>query len=314
VISVLQPGLLTTVQDQGRPGHRAFGMPVAGAADRWSFAVANLLAGNPPGAAALELTLLGGTFRFALGGYAALAGADMQATLDGAPVAPWSAFPVAAGAVLALGAARAGVRAYLAVRGGVDVPPVLGSRSTYTRARVGGLSGRALAKGDLVPVGGGDGPEPGPRRLPAELTPSHGGEVVLRAIPGPQEDRFHPHGLATLFSHPYRVTPQNDRMGFRLEGPPVRLLGAADIVTDALLPGAVQVPGNGQPIVMMVDCQTTGGYAKIATVIGPDLARLAQARSGESVRFARCTQEEAVEALRAEQRSLAAVEAQVLAR
>jgi biotin-dependent carboxylase-like uncharacterized protein len=314
VISVLQPGLLTTVQDQGRPGHRAFGMPVAGAADRWSLAVANLLAGNPPGAAALELTLFGGTFRFALGGYAALAGADMQATLDGAPVAPWSAFPVAAGAVLALGAARAGVRAYLAVRGGVDVPPVLGSRSTYTRARVGGLSGRALAKGDLVPVGGGDGPELGPRRLPAELTPSHGGEVVLRAIPGPQEDRFHPHGVATLFSHPFRVTPQNDRMGFRLEGPPVRLLGAADIVTDALLPGAVQVPGNGQPIVMMVDCQTTGGYAKIATVIGPDLARLAQARSGESVRFARCTQEEAVEALRAEQRSLEAVAAQVMAR
>jgi biotin-dependent carboxylase-like uncharacterized protein len=308
VIAVLKPGLLSTVQDAGRPGHRAFGMPVAGAIDRRALAVANLLAGNPPGAAAVELTLLGGQFRFERAGLAALAGADMGASLDGRPIPSWSSFRAPAGSTLALGPAAAGTRCYLAVRGGIDVPAVLGSRSTYVRARVGGLQGRALAAGDLLPVGPARGRAPAPRVLDAagEL-PARGGEVRLRALPGPQEDRFAPEAVEAFYASTWKVTPHNDRMGYRLEGPPVRHRGGADILTDPLVPGAVQVPGDGQPIVLMVDCQTAGGYAKIAAVIGPDLRLLAQARAGDAVRFLRTTQAAAVRALRGERAAIAAL-------
>jgi biotin-dependent carboxylase-like uncharacterized protein len=307
VIAVVKPGLLTTVQDEGRPGYRAFGMPLAGAIDRRALATANLLAGNEPGAAALELTFLGGQFRFDRGALAALAGADMGAALDGEPVAPWSSFRVGAGSTLALGQATAGVRCYLAVRGGIEVPLVLGSRSTYARARVGGHQGRALVAGDALAVGKARGPEPAPRVLGPGEAPATGGEARLRVLPGPQQDRFSPEAIEAFHATAWRVTPENDRMGYRLEGPPLRHLAGADILTDPLVPGAVQVPGSGQPIVLMADCQTSGGYAKIAAVIGPDLRRLAQARAGDAVRFVPCTQAAAVRALRAERAALAAL-------
>ena len=300
MISVLKPGLLTTVQDAGRPGYRAFGLPVAGAMDRLAWALANALAGNAPGAAALEMTLLGATFRFDRDAYVAVCGADMRASLGGAPVGPAAGFPVKAGDELAFGGARAGVRTYLAVRGGIDVPLVLGSRSTYVRAAVGGFEGRPLRAGDVVPVGRARGAAPGARALPPELVPSVGGEIRLRAIPGPQDDLFTTVGRALFFGSEYRVTNRNDRMGYQLEGAPVQHARGADIVSDALVPGAVQVPGSGSPIVMMADAQTTGGYPKIATVIGPDLRVLAQARVGDAVRFESVGQEEAVEALRLE--------------
>lgn len=305
MIEVVAAGPLTTVQDLGRPGWRAFGMPVAGAADRQALVAANLLAGNPPGAAALELTLQGGAFVFAEPAYAALAGADLRATLDGAPVRAWSAFPVRAGARLALGAAVAGVRAYLAVRGGVDVPPVLGSRSTYARARVGGQEGRALRPGDRLPVGAASSAPAGPRALGPSAVPRYEGQLELRVLLGPQDDAFTARGCETLLGADFRVTDRSDRMGWRLDGPVIELAGGADIVSDALLPGAVQVPGDGRPIVMGVDAPTVGGYAKIATVIGPDLARLAQARPGAVVRFRRVAEAEAVEALRHEREAWA---------
>jgi antagonist of KipI len=303
MIAVLKPGLLTTVQDAGRLGHRASGMPLAGAMDRLALAIANRLAGNEPGAAALELTLMGGTFRFEADAIVALAGAEFPASLDGRVVPPGAPFLAAAGATLTLGVARRGVRAYLAVRGGIDVPVQLGSRSTYARAGFGGFEGRALRAGDRLPIGEAPGPAfQGMSRLPGELLDlaAPGGTVTLRVIPGPQEELFHPDGLETLLGATWKVTTQNDRMGYRLEGPPVRLRGAADIVTDAVVPGAVQVSGDGKPMVLMVDCQTTGGYAKPFTVIGPDLRQLAQARAGDGVRFLRCTQAEAVAALEEE--------------
>jgi biotin-dependent carboxylase-like uncharacterized protein len=305
VIAVLRAGPLATVQDAGRPGWRAFGMPLAGAMDRLALAAANLLAGNPPGAAAVELTLTGGTWRFEEAAHAALAGADMGATLDGALLAPWSSFRARAGSTLTLGPARLGVRSYLAVRGGVAVPLVLGSRSTYTRARIGGLEGRPLAAGDRLPIGPARGRAPAPRAVPPARTPPCGGGGRLRAILGPQDDRFDAANLAAFFATGWKVTAQNDRMGYRLDGPPLAVAGGADILTDGLVPGAVQVPGNGLPIALAVDCQTAGGYAKIATVIGPDLRVLAQARAGDEVRFAPCTQAEAVAALRAERALLA---------
>jgi biotin-dependent carboxylase-like uncharacterized protein len=303
VIAVEKPGLLTTVQDAGRPGLRAFGMPLAGALDRHAHALANLLAGNPPGAAALELTLLGGTFRFVTQAYVALSGADMGATLDGAPLPTWSAFPVREGSVLALGPAVDGVRAYLAVRGGIDVPLVLGSRSTYLRARVGGLEGRAVRAGDLVrtlpaaPLRA--------RRMPPEFVPTYRREATLRVVLGPQDDLFLPEGVATFLGSAYTVTNRNDRMGYELEGPAVRHARGPDIVSDGLIPGAVQVPGSGAPFVLMADCQTVGGYTKIATIIGPDLPAMAQTRRGDVVRFVRCTPAQADAALRRERALLA---------
>ena len=300
MIAVVNGGLLSTVQDAGRPGYRASGLPVAGAMDRLALAAANVLAGNPPGDAALEVTLAGGAYRFETPVLAALAGADLSATLDGAALPPWGAFRAPAGAVLAFGAPRSGVRAYLAVRGGLAVPAVLGSRATYVRAKVGGLDGRALTAGDRLPLGGARGAAAAPTILaPEELSPCGGGATV-RVLLGPQQDRFGDAGVAAFLATPWRVTPQNDRMGYRLDGPAVPIAGSADILTDPVLPGAVQIPASGCPIVMMVDAQTTGGYAKVATVIGPDLRLVAQARSGDVLRFAACGQEEAVAALRAE--------------
>jgi antagonist of KipI len=307
VIAVVKRGLLSTVQDAGRPGYRASGLPAAGAMDRLALAAANVLAGNPPGAAALEVTLAGGAYRFEIPVLAALAGADLSATLDGAALPPWGAFRAPAGAVLAFGAPRSGVRAYLAVRGGLAVPAVLGSRATYTRAKVGGLEGRALAAGDRLPLGRARGAAPAPATPAPEEVPPCGGGATVRVLLGPQRDRFGEAGVAAFLATPWRVMPENDRMGYRLDGPAVPLVEGADVLTDPVLPGAVQIPGSGRPIVMMVDAQTTGGYAKIATVIGPDLRLVAQARSGDVLRFAACSQEEAVAALRAERDFIARI-------
>ena len=311
MIVLVKAGLLASVQDLGRPGFRDSGMPLAGAMDRTALRAANLLVGNDPGAAAIELTLMGGSWSFEADLLAAVAGADMATTLDGAPVAPWSSFQARAGSTLLFKMARSGARAYLALRGGVDVPLVMGSRSTYARAGVGGLQGRLLVNGDRLPVGRADGPGPAPLAvLPAEVPPCGGG-ATLRVLLGPQDDRFTAEGIATFLSSGYRVTPQNDRMGYRLEGPPIALRGAPDIITDPLLPGAVQVPGSGQPIIMGADAQTTGGYAKIAAVIGPDLRLLGQARAGELLHFKRTTQAAAVQAVREERAGLAALAARI---
>jgi antagonist of KipI len=314
MITVLKPGLLTTVQDAGRRGYRAFGMPLAGAMDEEAYAIANLLAGNAAGEAALEMTLLGATLRFERDAFVGLFGADMQAKLGGSPVRNGTGFPVRAGAELALGSAAAGCRAYLAVRGGLDVPVVLGSRSTYTRAGVGGHQGRALRAGDVLAFVPPRRRGPAQRALPEQLLTCPQRSVELRVLLGPQDDLFLEEGLRAFLGSEYEVSNRNDRMGYQLDGPPIRHRAGADIVSDAICPGAVQVPGRGTPIVMMADCQTTGGYAKIATVIGPDLGRLAQTRFGDSVRFVACTHEEAVAALRARRDRLRDVERRMTAR
>jgi len=308
VIAVVKPGLLTTIQDEGRPGFLAYGMPLAGAIDPEAYAIANLLAGNPRGAAAIEMTLLGGAFRFEADAYVAVAGADMQATLEGVRVPCWAGFPVRTGEVLAFSSAVDGCRTYVAVRGGIDVPSFLGSRSTYTRGAVGGLAGRALAPGDALPIGPAA-PGGAARTVGAHAVPRYDREVRLRVLPGPQDDHFTPEGLATFFGAPYTVSNRNDRMGYQLEGPAVRHRRGPDIVSDALLPGAVQVPGSGMPIVMMADSQTVGGYAKIGAVIEADLPKLAQTRRGDTVRFARCSHAAAVRTLAQARRRLEAIAA-----
>lgn len=311
---VLQAGLFDTIQDLGRTGYRRYGVTISGALDGYALRAANLLAGNPEDAAALEMTLLGPRLRFERETVAALAGADLDARLDGRPLPGWRAFAAPAGAELAFGGRRSGCRAYLAVAGGFDVPAVLGSRSTWVSAGLGGLEGRALRAGDRLPTG-----EPrgdslrqarhslASRRLPGSCVPRYPDEVTLRVLPGPQADYFTEDALRTFYGTAWTVTDRSDRMGCRLGGPTLSHAGPAEIISDGIAPGSIQVPADGQPIAILLDGQTTGGYPKIATIISADIARLAQVAPGGRVRFAAATFEAARAAIRATVGELRAV-------
>ena len=298
-ITVLNAGPLTTVQDGGRWGYQAYGMPVAGAMDRYALAVTNLLVRNPPEAAVLEMTLKGGVFRFETGAFAAIGGADMGAKLDELPLANWSSFYAPAGSVLAFDFIREGCRAYLSIAGGFDLPIVQGSRSTYLKAGIGGFEGRALKAGDALSAGLAA-KAVAAMTLPAQFIPRYGNDIVLRTLLGPLDGLFEPAEINAFFEGSYVVSNEADRMGYRLEGPSIKPRGKADIISDAVCQGAIQIPGQGMPIVMMADRQTTGGYAKIGTVIGPDLFLLAQAKPRDRIRFVRSCDEDAVAALREE--------------
>jgi biotin-dependent carboxylase-like uncharacterized protein len=294
-LRVITPGPLTTIQDGGRRGWLRFGVPDSGALDCRALAVANLLVGNRPETGALEMTLAGGTFAAEGAMRIALAGADMPMTIDGVPAARERSHRLAAGAVLSIGAARSGARAYLAASGGFAVAPVFGSTATHLRAGIGGFEGRALRAGDVVPVAGP--PPAGPDlRLSGEPLPR---PARLRVVPGPQDDHFTPAALALLCEAVFTVTAQSDRMGYRLSGPALAHTAGFNIVSDGIAPGSIQVPGDGQPIILLADRQTTGGYPKIATVISADLAALGQMRPGDAVRFEAVTLAESVAARRA---------------
>ena len=294
-LHVLSPGLLTTVQDLGRYGYERFGVPVAGALDPLALRAANLLVGNPPGAAALEITLAGPTLRAGTDCLIATAGADLALRVNGWPLPPWAAIFVRRGWLIEFGERKAGCRAVLAVAGGIAVPPVLGSRSTYLPGRFGGLAGRPLQAGDVLPVGRPAVelfPTAG-REFPLDLRPPYRDTPTLRVVLGPQDDYFTPAGIATLLSSEYRVSTTSDRMGCRLEGPAIAHRDATEIISDGIPPGAVQVPPDGRPIVMLADRQTTGGYPKMATVIQADLPLLAQCVPGQGrVRFQAVSVEE----------------------
>jgi antagonist of KipI len=293
-IDVLDGGLLTTVQDLGRTGWQRYGVPVSGAMDPWALRAANLLVGNGEGAAALEITLVGPALRFDGPGVVAVTGGDLGACLNGHPIDLWRAVSVSAGSELTFSGRRSGMRAYLGVAGGVDVPPVLGSRSTFVKSALGGYEGRALAAGDRVPIGA---------CLDAAV-PACGRMHTVRVVMGPQEDAFTDDGIRTFLSGTFTVTPQSDRVGCRLSGPPVRHVQGADIVSDGTSFGAIQVSGDGLPIVLMADRGTTGGYTKIATVASVDLPHLAQAAPEDGVRFVRVGIGEAQALLRAARASL----------
>ncbi len=290
ILRIRRPGPLTTVQDHGRWGFQHLGVPVSGAMDPLSFRVANTLAGNPWTAAVLEITLGGFEAEFLGPTAAALAGADLGFELDGSPLGPGTSFRAEAGSVLRTKGRPRGCRAYLAVAGGFAVPEVLGSRSTYLPARLGGLDGRALRQGDELRAYGPPFPPawgPG-RHAPPELLsplPPPGEPIRLRVVLGPQADRFTQSGLDTFLGERFEVSPQADRMGYRLEGPRIEHAGPADILSDGIAWGAVQVPAHGRPIVLMADRQTAGGYPKIATVVRTDIPALAQAVPGDTVIF-----------------------------
>ena len=281
---VLTPGAFTTVQDLGRFGYQRLGIPVSGAMDRFAFQVANLLVDNAPGAAALEITIVGPRIEFLGQTRIAITGAQMGMTLNSEPVSGWQSIQVKPGSVLDIHQVTSGCRAYLAIHGGIDVPLVMGSRSTYVGARIGGFKGRALKTDDIIKSGGGTRLDVS-RRLPKEWVPAYPDKVVLRAIPGPQDD-FFKEGLTTLFTSEFMVTATADRMGYRLQGPAVNSLDhmPSSIISEPSVPGGIQIPADHQPIVLFLE-QTVGGYVKIATVISVDLGYLAQAVPGDTICF-----------------------------
>jgi len=304
---VQEPGPLTTVQDIGRFGHLRVGIPTSGPMDRDAFVLGNRLVGNPDGAAGLECTLVGPRLELTDDRLVAVTGADVAPTLNGAAMPAWQAVPARAGDVLRLGPARSGVRAYLAIAGGLATPPVLGSRATYVRGRLGGLEGRAVRKGDRLPLGAA---APGPaRRVRAGRVPAYGAEITVAVILGPQDDRFTAAGIDAFLSGPYELLPQSDRMGARLKGPFIEHTRGHDIVSDGVPMGGIQVIGEGQPIVLLADRQSAGGYTKIATVCSFDLGRIAQLKPGGRLTFRRVTVAEAHAMLRDSRRALdAAIE------
>lgn len=304
------PGFLT-VQDLGWPVGRSWGLPRGGAMDPGALARANLLAGNPAGAAALEWALGTGTVRFHHGTTFALTGAGGEALLDRRPVRPFMTLSAGPATVLELRPGAEERFLYLAFRGGLDIPELLGSRSTYLPAELGGLSGRRLHAGDRIGLltAAGRPPSDG-SHAPAERRDP---DAPMRVTRGPQWDGFTDEARRTFLGGEYTVATASDRMGYRLEGPAVPPRAEASLPSEAACPGAIQVPDGGQPIVLMPDGPTVGGYAKLAVVIAADLPRLAQCAPGRVVRFREVTAAEARGAFAAERAALAALEAQLAA-
>lgn len=276
--------MMTTIQDLGRFGYQRLGITSSGAMDTYSLRLANLLLGNPASEACLEITLLGPRLEFTASTTIALTGADLGAELNGLPVEMWATLPIRKGDVLSFRGPRTGCRCYLACLGGFQITPVLGSKSTLTRARLGGLHGGPLGTGDEIPITASARPAP-PARAPGAYRREYQSGVVARLIPGPQEDCFTPESFGLLLGSVFTVQPSSDRMGLRLSGTRLRHRDGADIVSDAVVNGAVQVPGDGNPIIMAADRPTTGGYPKIGVVITPDMDLLAQAKPGDRVHF-----------------------------
>jgi antagonist of KipI len=309
MIEVLDGGMLTTLQDLGRYGYQRYGVPVSGALDLFALRTGNRLVGNADEAAGLEITLIGPRLRFLSPTVIAMTGADLDPRLDDHNVPMWQSVAVNEGATLTFGDVRDGVRAYLAIAGGFNVPPVLGSRSTYTRSNLGGIEGRPVKAGDRLPVVSAPAIEGGrSRRLPRRLVPTYGHRHALRVVLGPQDDAFSEEGVRAFLSSTYQVSEQSDRIGYRLKGPTIAHKAGPDIISDGIPFGAVQVPADGQPIVLLADRGTTGGYTKIATVISADLPRLAQAMPTDEVTFGRVSLEDANRALREQEDHLNQIE------
>lgn len=291
MLNIIRAGLQTTVQDQGRNGLRGQGVSLGGALDAPALYAANLLVGNRGTDAGLEVTLGECTVEFTRDGWVALTGAGCDAYLDKQRIWTGWNYPVRAGQRLVLHRPKRGMRSYLAVSGGIDVPKVLGSRSTDLTGGFGGLDGRKLKDGDVLPLGE-------VRHVPQK---SQGIKQLLfnnyiRVLPGPEYQEFSPEEQEFFWRTPWHLSPQSNRMGYRLNGHSLRRNSSREMFAHGLLPGVIQVPHGGQPIVLMADAQTTGGYPRIACVIEADLYHLAQIRLGEPIHFIRCTLAEAQQA------------------
>ena len=284
VLLASEPGFHVTVQDAGRRGWRRFGIPESGAMDPEALVFANTLVGNPPDDAVLEFAHVGGAWEVhADSCRIAVTGGDFALSIDGQKLTCHRSYTLGRGQRIMIGGTQDAVWGYLAVAGGFDLPLQLGGRATHLSSGIGGLHGRLLAAGDELPLRATIAPA-GPER---RYRPSSRPAGAFRVVPGPQNDFFTPEGIETFFSSSgYRVTQQGDRMGYRLAGDRIAQANRFNIISDGLVPGSIQVPGTGQPIVLLMDCQTIGGYPKIGTLITADLGRFAQCRPGTTVRFA----------------------------
>lgn len=306
-VIVLSPGLYTTVQDAGRDGFYEIGMPPSGAMDQFSHRAANLLVGNPEGAATLEATYIGPQLEFTDERLVAVTGADAPVSLNGEPVPPWQAVAVRAGDVLSFAMITAGARLYVAVNGGIDVPEYLGSRSTYTLTGLGGFKGRKLADGDRLPLGETNGGRAGVA-VPEELRPEFPAVTPLRTVVGLCSYRLTEAAMDSFLSTEWKITKDADRVGYRLRGGELDFVdreqpfGAgsdpANVVDLGYPVGSIQVPGGDEPIVLLNDAVTGGGYATIGTVISADRDRIAQTKTGDQVSFTAVDLEAALSARR----------------
>ena len=296
-IKIRNGGALTTIQDQGRYGAQEAGFSPSGVMDQKAFHIANALLGNKEDEAMLEATLLGPEIEFTEANCFVLTGADLGARLDGAEVPGYQVLTAGKGSILKFGFAKEGVRGYIAFAGGLKVPRVMESKSTSLRYKLGGVEGRKLEAGDEIEFCK---PIPMLRHLGRrKVTPDSflKKELEIRVIPGLQKDYFTKEGIEAFFTTPYTILPESDRMGYRLEGSPVICKETVDIISDATVPGAIQIPASGKPIILMSDRQTTGGYAKLGAVITADLSLLAQAVPGSTILFKQVSVEEAQEIL-----------------
>lgn len=298
-IKILDAGLLTTVQDLGRYGFQRYGVSASGVMDEYSAKIANKLVGNKVGEAVLETTLKGVQIEFLQNTAVAITGGNCDVTLNGTKIELWQSYLVNRGDILKMGICRSGLRNYLAFAGGIDVPIIMNSKSTNLKAKVGGFNGRKLMTGDVLSVGVGS--LEAPLTLNKHYIPTYSKDIKVGVILGQQDDHFTEAGIKTFLNETYTVTQESDRMGIRLSsvsGATIEHKNGADIISDGITFGAIQVPGSGQPIVMMADRQTTGGYTKIGNVISSDLAKLAQATPGTKVKFVEYTLEQAVQTIK----------------
>lgn len=306
-VNVTSGGLSTTVQDLGRPGHYAIGMPPSGAMDQFSLRAGNLLVGNDEGDACLEATYIGPTLEFADDRIFALTGGSAAATLNGESVPMWTSLQARAGDVLAFGMIEAGARPYIAIEGGIDVPTYLGSRSTYTLIGISGHQGRALTDGDVLPLGTARGGTAG-HQVPADITPSYGSEVEVRVMVGLCSYRLTDAGIESFLNTEWKITTAADRVGYRLRGGTLDFVereqpfGAgsdpANVVDLGYPLGSIQVPGGNEPIVLLGDAVTAGGYTTIGTVVSADRDLFGQAKTGDTIRFRSVGIEDALAARR----------------
>ena len=289
---VENPGLLTTVQDLGRPGYGALGVSPSGAADAVALRLGNLLSGNEPGAAALEMTLVGGRYRFTEGAVIALAGADFGAKLDGQPIERWVPHAVRPGGALELGLTRTGARCYLCIAGGIQVEHFLGSASTHLLSGLGGFAGRGLREGNVLQFGAVE-ERIRRRRISPQVLETLKPRKSLRVTQGPQADWFSEATTRAFFESVFRVSEDSDRLGLRLEGASLAPESTREMISEGVSLGAVQVTPSGQPIILFVEQQTAGGYPKIANVIGAYLHGIGQLRPRDEITFVRVSLEEA---------------------
>ena len=310
-IRVLKAGMLTTVQDLGRNGYQSQGFSVAGVMDVRSFKIANLLLDNPENEAVLEFTLIGPTLQFTSDTIIAITGGDFQPTVNGEPAPMYTALYMKRGDILKFGSARTGSRGYIAFSSYLDTPVVMGSRCTNLKSKIGGYKGRKLKDEDYI------GFRIKRRYLPyflsrkLDLDEFDEEEVTLRVVMGPQDDMFTKQGIHTLLSETYTVTSDFDRMGCRLEGPFIASKNGSDIISDGIAFGSIQVPAHGKPIVLLADRQTTGGYAKIATVASVNIPKLVQRKTDHKIRFQAITVEEAQKLYLEEEEQYVAMRSQI---